>query len=161
MSDVYNRTIFERGDIYQVDLDEYPYDPDKSNLDDSKPQKFMPTSGLIGKLRPCIIISDSSFNESNSGARIIPIKTPKEKDTAVKQYNDIIVPIEMTNGIHDAILSQARFVSRRRIKQYLCTITKSKLDEIDKNIVAMDLGISVEEVNTFWDLVKELKGEKH
>lgn len=157
MLDVYRRNVICRGDIYYIDLDEYPFEPnnEKVNDDNQQRQKYMPTSGLIGKSRPCVIISDSEYNESAFGARIIPIKSVNE--SGAKQYNDVVVQIEFDNGIHNAIINQSRFVSRKRIKQYLGTLVNKKLDEIDRKILEVDTGLSAEDIEALQRMKNKYK----
>lgn len=138
--DVKRMVTIQRGQIYACSLDE-PGDYKKNST-----QFEFSKTGLIGKKRPCLIISNDSINKTGSLYRIVPIKT-NHTDLSPLEYaaksSDILIPIEMAEDTKFLVINQSRPITISSVGSYVATITNTKLlDKVDKAIMEMDTGVN-------------------
>lgn len=148
--DTFKRATIMRGDIYFMDLNEY--DP----TDDTK--SFYPTSGILGKLRPCLVLSDAARNQQMNGARVIPLKTEQEAYLKDKKYHDGYIRINMGDDqSRYVVASQARFVGKHRIKNYVCTLKPDKLREVEKTLLTLDFALNENEAEQVMKFIQQMQ----
>lgn len=139
--DVKRMVNIRRGQIYMCSLDE-PY-----NYGSRKSQEEFSKTGLIGKKRPCLIISNDNINANGSVYRIIPIKSNHTELSTleyVAKSSDTLIPIEMSEDTKFLVVNQSRPIHISSVNNYVATITNSKLlDKIDKAIIEMDTGFDI------------------
>lgn len=141
--DVKRMLDVKRGQIYLCKLDDV-----NSKSDDNK---IYSKTGLIGKTRPCLIVSSDKYNDDPNRLtyRIVPIKTnhtdlPTEE--FVKKSNDILIPIDMAEGTKFLVINQSRPINIGCISTYIGTITnKQVLNQVDLAIIGMDTEYEIAE----------------
>lgn len=119
--DVYKRIM--RGDIFMVKL---------SGGDPESLARL--TYPILGKKRPCLIISDDEYNTKPGRLvfTVLPIKTWHD-DTNVE--NEVVMPINMQSDRDSLIcISQIRSVSLFDFGDYMSTCTPEFMEELDKEI---------------------------
>jgi mRNA interferase MazF len=108
--------IIKRGDVYWTDLN--------------------PTIGSeINKIRPAIIISNEVQNELSSRVIVIPITSNTSK------LYPFEAKIKLEGNDAKAMADQIRTIDKSRLKQYISTLTKSELKDIEK---AIKISLSLE-----------------
>jgi mRNA interferase MazF len=103
-----------RGEIWWVDLN--------------------PTQGSeINKIRPCVIVGSNPINRARSTVIVVPLSSsPKPKPP-------LIVPLLSADKNADgytalAILDQIRAIDKRRLKQYIKTLSLIDLGKLDRSL---------------------------
>ena len=140
--DVKRMLNIERGQIYLCKLDDNP-------THNNEPKIYSKT-GLIGKTRPCMILSSDKYNSQDKLTyRIIPIKTDDiglSRQEFMEDSNDILIPIDMAEGTKFLVINQSRPINIGCISTYIGTITnKDLLDKIDAAIIEMDTNYCINE----------------
>ncbi len=110
-------TGYNRGDIVLVN-----FNPQKKGEE-------------IGKIRPAIIISDSSLNEVLDLVTVVALTT-----NIIENSEPLRVKIAKKENLiqeSDAMIEQLRSVSKSRITQKVATLTKEELEKIEYGIKAM------------------------
>ncbi len=98
-----------RGDVVWVDLD--------------------PTVGSeIKKLRPCVIVSDTIFNQIRRTVVVVPLSS------AGRPHPPIVVPVVCLNKNALAVCDQVRAVSKIRIKNHAGSLTVVEMRAIEEGI---------------------------
>lgn len=136
--DTYRR--IERGDIFYVKLSE----SDKQSLDGM--------GMLLGKIRPCLIVTTDKYNKQHGQClyTVIPLKTYVEDITKIDDEYQSYLPIK-TSKDRDSLLclNQIRTVNKVDIKDYVCTIqNKELLKQIDEYIKDLLIENKEEEPST-------------
>lgn len=150
--DVKRMVTIQRGQIYACSLDEPTTESRKNNS-----QFEFSKTGLIGKKRPCLIISNDNINKNGSLYRIVPIKT-NHTDLSPLEYaaksSDILIPIEMAEDTKFLVINQTRPINISSVGSYVATITNTKLlDKVDKAIMEMDTGFDTKYLSSAEALV--------
>ena len=149
--DVKRMVTIQRGQIYACSLDE------PSNYGKKGDTEFSKT-GLIGKKRPCLIISNDTINKNSTIYRIVPIKT-NHTDLSPLEFaarsSDILIPIEMAEETKFLVINQSRPINISSVGSYVATITNSKLlDKVDRAILEMDTSFDITNLTVAEDLIK-------
>lgn len=148
--DVKRMITIQRGQIYACSLDE-PINGKYSANEFSK-------TGLIGKKRPCLIISNDEINKRGTMYRIVPIKTNHTNLSPLEyaaKSPDILIPIEMAEGTKFLVINQTRPINISSVGSYVASVTNSKLlDKVDRAILEMDTGFDMTYLTLAEDIVK-------
>lgn len=149
--DVKRLVTIQRGQIYACSLDEPNSNGKYSANEFSK-------TGLIGKKRPCLIISNDEINKRGTMYRIVPIKT-NHTDLSPLEYAakslDILIPIEMAEDTKFLVINQTRPINISSVGSYVATVTNTKLlDKVDRAILEMDTGFDMKYLTVAEDVVK-------
>lgn len=149
--DVKRMITIQRGQIYACSLDE----PDRNG--NYTANEFSKT-GLIGKKRPCLIISNDTLNKNGNMYRIVPIKTNHTELSALEyaaKSSDILIPIEMKDDTKFLVINQARPINIASVGSYVTTVTNSKLlDKVDRAILEMDTNFDMQYLTVAEEIVK-------
>ena len=84
----------------------------------------------LNKNRPCIIISKTYFNKTNT-VIVIPIKSYKWK---ISRSTQIIVDLDFLNNKSIIDILAIRQIDKKRINNYIWTIWKENIVKIDKKL---------------------------
>ena len=148
--DVKRMITIQRGQIYACSLDE-PINGKYSANEFSK-------TGLIGKKRPCLIISNDDINKRGTMYRIVPIKTNHTNLSPLEyaaKSPDILIPIEMAEGTKFLVINQTRPINISSVGRYVASVTNTKLlDKVDRAILEMDTGFDMKYLTLAEDIVK-------
>lgn len=149
--DVKRMVTIQRGQIYACSLDEPNSSGRYSATEFSK-------TGLIGKKRPCLIISNDEINKRGNMYRIVPIKT-NHTDLSPLEYaaksSDVLIPIEMAEDTKFLVINQIRPINISSVGSYVATVTNTKLlDKVDRAILEMDTGFDMKYLTVAEDVVK-------
>lgn len=140
----------ERGDIFIVDLGEL--------------NEQTQGSASLKKTRPCVIISDSSYNKYGR-IMVAPIKSNNTDDSNDKYLidnNDCLVPIEMGVGTKFVVINRMVPVNRSDLKRYMGTINnQNTLHNIDIGIMRYMFGNSLTSITISDDISKCVIAREH
>ena len=107
--------MYKRGDIVLINLN-----PQRNNE--------------AGKVRPCIVVSDTDVNEILDLITVIPCTTNILGDGLFRVY------LPEREGLEkncEAMIEQVRGVSKKRVVQQLSSITTKEIKKIEKGIKAL------------------------
>jgi len=103
-----------RGEIWWVDLN--------------------PTQGAeINKVRPCVMVGNDPINLARSTVVVVPLSSsPKPKPPLVVPLPS--VPRNEQGDITLAVLEQIRAIDKRRLKQYISTLSFADLEKLNDSL---------------------------
>lgn len=140
--DVRRMLNVQRGQIYLCKLDE--------NQTHNEENRIYSKTGLLGKTRPCLIVSSDGYNSipEQKTYRIVPIKTNHTNLTTeeyIKQSQDVLIPINMFEGTKFLVVNQSRPISIGCISTYIGTITnKEIMNKVDDAILWIDTSLHLD-----------------
>ncbi len=107
--------MYNRGDIVLVNLN-----PQRNNE--------------AGKVRPCIVVSDTDVNDILDLITVIPCTTNLLGDGLFRVY------LEEREGLEkncEAMIEQVRGVSKKRVVQQLSSATTTEVEKVEKGLKAL------------------------